>query len=103
MATTVNPKAAPGVYTSISDESFNQPAISRFRPGLIGVAQKGPFNAPTAVRSLKEFRRLFGKPLTTSYQTDGSPSGAGFFLADAVSIITNMSDGATVVRVGNTY
>jgi hypothetical protein len=100
---TVNPKTFPGVYTSITDDSFVQPAASRFRPGLIGVATKGPFNTPTSVRSLKEFRELFGEPLTTTYQNDGSPSGAGFFLADAVAMIADMTDGIVVVRVGSQY
>jgi hypothetical protein len=72
---TVNPKTFPGVYTSITDDSFVQPAASRFRPGLIGVATKGPFNTPTSVRSLKEFRELFGEPLTTTYQNDGTERG----------------------------
>lgn len=99
----INPKTFPGVYTSITDESFVQPAVSRFRPGLIGVATKGPFNTPISVRSLKEFRRYFGKPLTTTYQSDGSPVGNGFFLADAIGIIADLTDGATVVRVGNEY
>ncbi len=99
---TVN-QTAPGVYLSISDVSFTQPAVSRFRPGLIGVASKGPFNTPTAVRTLKEFRRVFGRPITTTYLPSGAPDGPGFFLADAVGIITNASDGATVVRVGNQY
>ena len=85
MATTVNPKTFPGVYTSITDESFIQPAISRFRPGLVGVATKGPFNTPTAARSLKEFRTLFGKPITTTYNTStGKPDNNGYFLADAL-------------------
>jgi phage tail sheath protein FI len=100
---TVNPKTFPGVYTSITDDSFVQPAASRFRPGLIGVASKGPFNTPTSVRSLKEFREYFGAPLTTTYQNDGSPSGAGFFLADAVAMIADMTDGIVVVRVGSQY
>ena len=99
----INPKTFPGVYTSITDESFVQPAVSRFRPGLIGVATKGPFNTPISVRSLKEFRRFFGKPLTTTYQSDGTPVGNGFFLADAIGIIADLTDGATVVRVGNEY
>jgi hypothetical protein len=59
---TVNPKTFPGVYTTITDDSFVQPAASRFRPGLIGVATKGPFNTPTAVRSLKEYRRISVNP-----------------------------------------
>jgi hypothetical protein len=100
---TVNPKTFPGVYTNITDDSFVQPAASRFRPGLIGVATKGPFNTPTSVRSLKEFRELFGEPLTTTYQNDGTPSGAGFFLADAVAMIADMTDGMVVVRVGSQY
>jgi hypothetical protein len=100
---TVNPKTFPGVYTSITDDSFVQPAASRFRPGLIGVATKGPFNTPTSVRSLKEFREFFGEPLTTTYQNDGTPSGAGFFLADAVAMIADMTDGMVVVRVGSQY
>jgi phage tail sheath protein FI len=103
MAATINPKTFPGVYTTITDESFVQPATSRFRPGLIGVATKGPFNTAVAVRSLKEFRQNFGAPLTTSYDEDGTPSGAGFFLADAVAILADMTDGITVVRVGNQY
>jgi hypothetical protein len=100
---TVNPKTFPGVYTSITDDSFVQPAASRFRPGLIGVATKGPFNTPTSVRSLKEFREFFGEPLTTTYQNDGTPTGAGFFLADAVAMIADMTDGMVVVRVGSEY
>lgn len=103
MATTVNPKNFPGVYTTITDDSFVQPAASRFRPGIIGVATKGPFNTAVAVRSLKEFRQIFGAPLTTSYLTDGTPTGAGFFLADAVAILSDLTDGISVVRVGNQY
>jgi phage tail sheath protein FI len=103
MATTVNPKTFPGVYTQITDDSFVQPAASRFRPGLIGVATKGPFNTPTAARSLKEFRQVFGAPLTTTYLQDGNPDGHGFFLADAVGIISDLTDGAVIVRVGNAY
>jgi len=101
MATT-NIKTFPGVYTQIIDQSFIQPVTSRFKPGLIGVATKGPFNVPTPVRSLKDYRRLFGKPLTTTY-TDGLPDNGGFFMADAVGILSDLTDGITVVRVGNQY
>lgn len=103
MAATINPKTFPGVYTTITDDSFVQPATSRFRPGLIGAAQKGPLNTAIAIRSLKEFRQNFGTPLTTSYDANGLPSGAGFFLADAVAILADMTDGITVVRVANQY
>jgi hypothetical protein len=100
---TINPKTFPGVYTTITDDSFVQPATSRFRPGLIGAATKGPLNTAIAVRSLKEFRQFFGTPLTTSYDADGTPTGAGFFLADAVAMLADMTDGITVVRVANQY
>jgi hypothetical protein len=103
MAATINPKTFPGVYTTITDDSFVQPATSRFRPGLIGACSKGPLNTAVAVRSLKEFRQLFGAPLTTSYDEDGTPTGAGFFLADAVAMLADMTDGITVVRVANKY
>jgi Phage tail sheath C-terminal domain len=100
---TITAKTFPGVYTQIIDQSFVAPIASRFKPGLIGVATKGPFDTPTPVRSLKEFVQLFGNPLTTTYNADGTPSGTGFFLADAVAIIADMTDGITIVRVGNRY
>lgn len=96
-------RKAPGVYTTIIDQSFTQPAVSRFRVGLVGVAQKGPFNTATAVRTLKDFGRLFGNPLVTTYADDGNPVGRGFFLSDAVSMLADYTDGMTVVRVGNLY
>lgn len=114
-------KTFPGVYTQIIDQSFLTPARSSFKPGLIGVASKGPFNTPVPVRSLNEFVQQFGQPLTTTYaeqSTDflnsndtsndllnslGEPVGPGYFLADAVAMIADMTDGITVVRVGNQY
>lgn len=101
MATNI--KSFPGVYTQVIDQSFTQPATSRFKPGLIGVASKGPFNVPTPVRSLKDFVRLFGSPLTTTYNVDGNPDDGGFFLADAVGMLADLTDGIVVVRVGSQY
>lgn len=115
----ITAKTFPGVYTQIIDQSFLLPARSRFRPGVIGVASKGPFDTPTQIRSLKEFVQTFGNPLTTEYvavNADfvpgdsindlavlGEPIGPGYFLADAMAFITDQSDGAVVVRVGNRY
>lgn len=113
-------KTFPGVYTQITDQSFIVPARSSFKPGLIGVASKGSFNTPTSIRSLNEFVQQFGQPLTTTYaeqstdflgdvtfdstsNTIGEPLGPGYFLADAVAMIADMTDGITVVRVGNQY
>jgi len=98
-------KTFPGVYTQVIDQSFITPVRSSFKPGLIGVAAKGAFNTPVSIRSLNEFVQQFGQPLTTTYADGdfGAPVGAGFFLADAVAMISDMTDGVTVVRVGNQY
>ena len=105
---TITPKTFPGVYTTIVDKSFFTPATSRFKPGLIGVASKGPFDVPTPVQSLKDFVNKFGRPITTTYTTNDTtditvPDGGGYFLADAVDIIADYTDAITVVRIGNRY
>lgn len=82
----------PGVYTSITDQSFLTPQQSRFSAGLIGPAAKGPVNVPTQVQSLKDFRRLFGTSL-----------GEGFYLADAAALLSDLSDGLFILRVAHEY
>lgn len=82
----------PGVYTSITDQSFLTPTESRFRAGLIGPATKGTVNVPTQVKSLKDFRRLFGQSL-----------GDGFYLADAAALLCDLSDGLYILRVAHEY
>jgi len=99
MANTVQ-TTFPGVYTQIIDQSFLAPETSRFHAGLVGVASKGPFNIATRVRSLKEFRQLFGEPVAS--QTIGGV-GTDFFLADAVGMISDFTDGIYIVRVGHEY
>lgn len=89
MSTNITAKTFPGVYSSITDRSFLLPQTSRFRAGLVGVARKGPFDVPTAVTSLQEFVRLFGRPI------DGD-----FYLANAVALLSNLTDGLKIVRVG---
>lgn len=89
MAQNITAKTFPGVYTQVIDRSFLLPQTSRFRAGLVGVARKGSFDTPTAIRSLQDFIRLFGQPLTGDY-----------FLANAVAILSDLSDGMKVVRVG---
>ena len=110
---TITAKTFPGVYAQIIDRSFLPAQTSRFKPGLIGVASKGPFNTPTSIASLQEFIRNFGNPITTTYSTSGggpgvlsgqiTPVGYGYFLADAVGILADLTDSITVVRVGNQY
>jgi phage tail sheath protein FI len=90
MATSnITAKTFPGVYTQIIDRSFLLPQTSRFRCGLVGVARKGPFDTPTAISSLSEFITTFGQPLDGQY-----------YLANAVAILSDLTDGIKVVRVG---
>ena len=112
---TITAKTFPGVYAQIIDRSFLPAQTSRFKPGLIGVASKGPFNTPVPIASLQEFVRNFGNPITTTYSTatdpgsvgvaagEITPVGFGYFLADAVGILADLTDSITVVRVGNQY
>ena len=109
---TINQKNFPGVYTTVVDKSFFTPTTSNFKPGLLGVAAIGPFGVPTVVQSLKDFVLKFGRPLTTTYSGDplnvysgdpNAPDGGGYFLADAVDIISDFTNAVTVVRVGNRY
>lgn len=95
-------KTFPGVYSSIIDRSAQTPLVSRFQAGLVGVAAKGPFNTPTRVRSIRDFQQKFGKPVVTVF-TDRNPDGRGYYLADAVAVVSSISDGLTVVRVGSQY
>lgn len=102
------PKTFPGVYTQITDKSFFTPRTSRFKPGLIGVASKGPFNTPTVVQSLREFVETFGNPIATSYTTSDSdglvrPDDNGYFLADAVDAVADYTNAITIVRIGKTF
>lgn len=111
----ITAKTFPGFYSQVTDQSFFTPPSSRFKPGLIGVASRGAFNTPTGVRSLRDFITVFGKPIATTYGTNTlagttgmattaiEPVGNGAFLADTVGMIGNLTDGITVVRVGNQY
>ena len=90
MATTdLTAKVFPGAYVSITDQSYLTPQTSRFNPGLVGVATKGPMDTPTPVVSLADFIRKFGQPLP-----------GDFWLANAVAMLSDMTDGMKVVRVG---
>lgn len=81
----------PDVYTSVTDNSFTSPTKSRFHCGLVGPAQNGPVNVATPVNSVLQFEQIFGQSLPGSY------------LCNAVQLISNMSDGVTVVRIAHQY
>jgi hypothetical protein len=80
----------PGVYTTVRQNSFQEPVRSRFRCGAVGVASRGPFNVPVRIRSRLEFERALGKPID------------GHYLSDA-ALMSEFSDGCTYVRVGRQY
>lgn len=87
----ISAQTFPGVYSRLIDRSFITPPASRYKVGLLGVAKKGPFNQVVQVRSLQDFRRVFGDPVS------------GRYLAHAVAILSSLTDGVSVVRVGNEY
>lgn len=88
----INVKNFPGVYTQIIDQSFLPTSTSRFQPGLIGVASKGPFDTPVRIATVQDFINTFGQPITGPY-----------FLSTALGVIAPFSNGSTIVRVGGQY
>jgi len=88
----MNNRTAPGVYTQIIDRSFTNPVDTNISVGLIGVAEKGPINVPTRVNTIQDFQRNFGRSL-----------GTGFYLADAVAVLSEQTNNINVVRVGCDY
>lgn len=58
---------APGVYVNEIDLSQYAARISTAICGVVGGAQRGPFNTPTPVTSELEFVSTFGKPIAGSY------------------------------------
>ncbi len=81
----------PGVYATVVDNSTAPASRSRFRAGLLGTASRGPVNTALPVRSMRDFQRQFGNPLT------------GSALGVTVQLISQISDGLNVVRVARTY
>lgn len=81
----------PQVITRLIDKSQIPQQFSRFRVGLVGIAQKGKFNEVTETPSIFEFVRRFGQPI------------AGSYLGDAVALVSASSDGCKVARVGVQY
>lgn len=87
----INTKNFPGVYSQIIDQSFLPTSTSRFQPGLIGVASKGPFDTPTKIATIQDFINTFGQPIN------------GYFLGTALGVAAPFTNGATIVRVGAQY
>ena len=82
---------APGVYTQVVDASQSTAVTSQYLPGIVGVAEKGPFDTPVQVNSLATFIQNFGASIPGNY------------LANTAQVLCNLTDGVTVVRVGNHY
>lgn len=81
----------PGVYTTITDNSFVSDITSRFTVGLAGVATKGAFDTVVQVRSLQAAKAAFGESLS------------GHYLLNAVAQVADFTDGMYIVRVGRQY
>ena len=93
-------KIFPGFYPTVVDNSFNTPSVSRFRAGLIGVANRGAFNTPTPVSSIQDFSNSFGT--SNMYDSLSTPNWNGY-LAAAMALVSDYSDGTVVVRIGEQY
>ena len=87
----------PGVYTSVTDNSFVPAFTSRFKCGLVGVAQRGPFNSPVSTRSFGDYISNFGGKIADANGNILS------YLPQAAGILTPLTDGLTIVRVGKLY
>jgi hypothetical protein len=97
MATTA--QTFPGFYASITDKSFAPVTQSRFRGGIVGVANKGPLNTPTVVNSLTDFQTIFGN--SEVYGTDDTDWKG--YLAIAAASVSDFSGSNVVVRIGHEY
>ena len=92
-----SPTTFPGFYASVIDKSFAPVTLSRFRGGLTGVANKGPFNTPTLVNSLTEFANKFGDSNVTN------DSGWAGQLAVTAASVADYSGSSLIVRIGHQY
>ena len=92
-----SPTTFPGFYASVIDKSFAPVTLSRFRGGLTGVANRGPFNVPTLVNSLTEFANTFGD---SSITDDLGWAGQ---LAVTAASVADYSGSSLIVRVGHLY
>ena len=92
-----SPTTFPGFYASVIDKSFAPVTLSRFRGGLTGIANRGPFNTPTLVNSLTEFSNIFGD---SSITNDLGWAGK---LAVTAASVADYSGSSLIVRIGHKY
>ena len=92
-----SPTTFPGFYASVIDKSFAPVTLSRFRGGLTGIANRGPFNTPTLVNSLTEFSNIFGD---SSITNDLGWAGQ---LAVTAASVADYSGSSLIVRIGHKY
>lgn len=81
----------PGVYSTVTDISQVPATTSLYHPGLIGVAEKGPFDVATPIASAAAYLQTFGRSLPQRH------------MANYAAVLGALTDGLTVVRVGNRY
>lgn len=88
----VQTHTAPGVYTSITNDSFPASPVSTFSAGILGEANMGPINVPTLINSDAQFKATFGSSL-----------GAGFYLADTIATLLPITNNLWVERIAHEY
>jgi hypothetical protein len=81
----------PGVYTSVSDQSFNNTPESLFSLGLVGPATRGLFNVASPVSDAGGYVSQFGSSIT------------GAYVAQTVAAVTPYSNAVQIARVGRQY
>jgi len=81
----------PGVYPTVSDQSFTNTSESLFTLGLVGPATRGLFNVASPVSDVGGYVTQFGSAIP------------GAFIAQTVAAVTPYSDGVQIARVGRQY
>ncbi|MCA9562163.1 MAG: phage tail sheath family protein [Myxococcales bacterium] len=84
---------APGIYErrqALQDRSISMQETAI--PAFLGMTSRGPLEKPTKIESFDEFRKLFGRPVETSYLSDAV---YGFF--------SNGGKRCFIIRVAHTH
>lgn len=62
-------QVSPGIYTEEFDRTFRIPSTVQSVGAIAGVFNRGPINTPRLVNSVKDLKRIFGKPYSDNYET----------------------------------
>jgi len=96
---------------NVTDDSFIPEIQSRFRCGIVGIAERGNFDVAIPTRSFKDYARQLGGPVSVSPLSNTPPFAPTpstlddhtSYMAQAAALISQFSDGLICVRVGRRY